>query len=190
MIGEKKKEHPIKRYGDIIDIFRNTIRIRSPKLFDLIKKLEGQNTQFVFDYDSKELKKADFYTNVYMLRWCLVHVLLMFRQYPEHKEIKISCTRSSMNGWIVYIIQFTQVGSFPSADINDAIKRLNEGAGDLGVIKEKMRSYCNWTIISKWNDKNLRWNILRSEGVKEIEEIAEQTIGFTHEFVFYKIKSN
>ena len=71
-----------------------------------------------------------------------------------------------------------------------AIKRVNEGAGDLGVIKEKMRSYCNWSIISKWNDKNLRWNILRSEGVKEIEEIAEQTIGFTHEFVFYKIKSN
>lgn len=82
-------------------------------------------------------------------------------------------------GWVV-----------SSADINDAIKRLNEGAGDFGVIKEKMRSYCNWTIISKWNDKNLRWNILRSEGVKEIEEIAEQTIGFTHEFVFYKIKSN
>lgn len=81
----KLEEHPIKRHGGIIDIFRNTIRVRSPKLFDLIKYIEGQYTQFVFEYDSKELIKADFYTNVYILRWCMARVLSMFCQYQEYK---------------------------------------------------------------------------------------------------------
>lgn len=187
---EKLEEHPIKRHGGIIDIFRNTIRVRSPKLFDLIKYIEGQYTQFVFEYDSKELIKADFYTNVYILRWCMARVLSMFCQYQEYKNIHVSCFKKTMNGWIVYAIQLTQIGSFPSVDINDAIKRLSEDAGDLGVIKDKMRSYCDWSIISKWNSENLRWNILKRDDEKEVEKIEESAIGFTHEFIFYKTKYN
>ena len=187
---KRLEEHPIKRHGGIIDIFRNTIRVRSPKLFDLIKYIEGQYTQFVFEYDSKELIKADFYTNVYILRWCMARVLSMFCQYQEYKNIHVSCSKKTMNGWIVYAIQLTQIGSFPSVDINDAIKRLSEDAGDLGVIKDKMRSYCDWSIISKWNSENLRWNILKRDDEKEVEKIEESAIGFTHEFIFYKTKYN
>lgn len=98
--------------------------------------------------------------------------------------------QKTMKGWIVYVIQLTQIGSFPSIDINDAIKRLSEDAGDLGVIKDKMRSYCDWSIISKWNGENLRWNILKRDDEKEVEKIEESAIGFTHEFIFYKTKYN
>lgn len=120
----------------------------------------------------------------------MARVLSMFCQYQEYKNIHFSCSKKTMNGWIVYAIQLTQIGSFPSVDINDAIKRLSEDAGDLGVIKDKMRSYCDWSIISKWNSENLRWNILKRDDEKEIEKIEESAIGFTHEFIFYKTKYN
>ena len=64
----------------------------------------------------------------------------------------------------------------------------NNEAGDFGSIRSILNGYCLWQIESIWDGQPLRWNILKTDNMSEIETIEGDSIrGFTHILTYYLV---
>jgi len=59
-------------------------------------------------------------------------------------------------------------------------------SGNFATIKSNFTNLCDWSIESSYNNKGFRINFLKSNNVKDIEELDYIPDGFTHILKFYK----
>jgi len=181
--------HPINNpvFAAEIMTFRSTIRLVSPFLKEICKKAK---TGLSLIIKEENLEKADFYTNTYVLYLVIKRILIMMnRRMDKNPNVRISYKRTSdSEGRMIRQIQISQCGSYADKPLDEIKKRLSTDpeAGDFGSIRNSLNGYCLWQVESLWAGKPLRWNILKTDEMREIENVDEGSIeGFTHTFTFY-----
>lgn len=186
---QNENMHPIMDIGGIekiIQRFRHTIRIVSPDLLNVIELISQKFPAIEFDYSDQNLGKADFYTNVYILRWGLFGLIKDMADHKDYKNIKIEYKPGFDGDYFIRQIIITQIGSFSQKPIDDVVEKFKSEGGFFAENADKLMGYCNWSVESLWDGKPFRWNILKEESDREIEQIEKESItGFSHILTFY-----
>lgn len=187
--SQQNSMHPINNPAFAAEIlaFRSTIRLVSPLLKEICNKAKTGLSLIVRE---DNLEKADFYTNTYVLYLVIKRILTMMnRRIDKSPNVRISYRRSSDSiGRMIRQIQITQYGSYAEKPLDEIRGRLSAEpeAGDFGSIRNSLNGYCLWQVESLWDGKPLRWNILKTDDMKDIDNVDESIIeGFTHTFTFY-----
>lgn len=180
-------KHPITDIGgmeNIIQRFRHTVRIVAP---DLQKMLEEIIKSYgSYNFTLKNLDKADFYTNVMVVRNRLKEMIKDVTEHDTFKDILIEYRPGLDGKYFTRQIKITQKGSHSAKPIDEVISKYNTEGGFFFENADKLRGYCNWSVESLWDDKPYRWNILKDADINETEEIGKDTVsGFTHILTFY-----
>lgn len=184
---QNRNQHPITDNDGmekVIQRFRHTVRIVAPDLKTLFDEL-------IKPYDSLSFKmtnldKADFYTNVMVVRYRLKDMLRDMADHDAHKNFLIAYQPGLDGDYFTRKIIITQEESFSAKPIEEVINKFNAGGGAFYGNAEKLRGYCDWAVESLWDGKPYRWNILKEAGTAETEELsAEAVTGFTHILTFY-----
>ncbi len=178
-------------FKKVLMAFRSTIRVvqssseSDSRLETIIKRQSKKHADLSITSDC--LEDADFYTYVHYLEKGITFILNDMSKYSkESPKIKISF-ESSLNGdYKLCVIKITQYGSFSTKSLDEVKSKFHDGGGDFFSIKNILCGYCNWTVESKWGDKDMRWNILDDTGKDETEELPSADIpGFTHILTYY-----
>lgn len=181
--------HPIMDIDGIeknIQRFRHTIRVVAPDLLNIIESIIQKFPTFNFDLDGQSLGKADFYTNVFILRLGLFGLIKDMTDHKDHKNIKIKCKLEFDGDYFIRQIIITQIGSFSQKTINDVVEKFKSEGGFFSENAEKLAGYCNWSVESLWDGDPYRWNILKDENTQELESIGkDKVVGFSHVLTFY-----
>lgn len=179
--------HPIMNIGGfeiIIQRFRHTIRLVAPDLQYFAESIKDKYPTFNFDFIN--LKKADFYTNVNVLRCSLLEIIKDLTDHQDYKNIKIEFKPDFDGEYFIRHIVIEQIDSYSLKPIDEVLEKFKSTGGFFSGNAEKLTGYCNWSVESLWDGKPYRWNILRENNVPEIEQISEQGVaGFTHILTFY-----
>jgi hypothetical protein len=179
--------HPIKLqpFAETIRDFKRTTRIESPNLESLINKVFADVKP-----ETKDLRKADFYTHVGEFKVALETILEEIRQRSDtddKKKVSVEYKRETCDDYFAYKIFITHHNSFPTRGDEDAlIKEWLSFKGNMGKIGEHLQGYCHWSVITKINDKPVKVNILREKDTPTQEDIDDSAVlGFTHILTFY-----
>jgi len=187
--SNKTHKHPINNPDskEIIQLFRKTIRIESPQLDSVIREIAS-------DYETlhvtqQELTSLDFYTYVKVFRQI---VRMIFSDIAKRSgdiiaEVRVAGNVEFEDEYDLHAITITHIGSFSSHNLLEAVNRLreNEDSGDFGSLRKEMYGFCDWSVESIWNGEPMRWNILKTDEIPDIENI-DDTDGFSHILTFYR----
>ena len=77
-----------------------------------------------------------------------------------------------------------QLGSTSRSDATNLLAEVEDG--DFADIQENLKNLCDWSIESSFEEANFRVNFLRSNNVKEIQNLQDRPKGFTHILRFYR----
>lgn len=179
--------HPIMDIGgyeNIIQRFRHTIRVVAPDLQNIVESIEKNYPMFKFELIN--LNKADFYTNVYILRRGLSELIKDMADHKENNNIRIEYKPGFDGDFFIRQIIITQMNSMSHKSITEVIDKFNSGGGSFYENADKITGYCNWSVESLWDGKPYRWNILKEDNVQDYEEIDKHNVlGFSHILTFY-----
>lgn len=179
--------HPIMNtegFEKTIQRFRHTIRLVAPDLQYFAESIKDKYPTFSFDFIN--LKKADFYTNVNVLRCSLLEIIKDLTDHQDYKNIKIEYRPDFDGDYFIRYIVIKQIDSYSLMPIDEVLEKFKSTGGFFSGNAEKLTGYCNWSVESIWDGKPYRWNILKENNVPEIEQISEQEVaGFTHILTFY-----
>ncbi len=175
--------HPIttNAYGEEVQRFSETIRVRKPHLQDLLDAVPEAKKVKV---EKLDLNTFDVYTNVYVLTSILRDILKDFIQRDRNHLVRICCERGFFSGYRTYSIKLIQNKSAANS-IEEVQSKLKKGGGALFRVLGLCESFCDWSIEGDFEGKPLKWRILDSTGGREIEEI-QKTTDFVHTFTYYK----
>ncbi len=183
--------HPITDLGGMektIQRFRHTVRVVAPDLEDIIKKITERFPSLNFTL--KNLDKADFYTNVFVLNSRLAEIVkdLHDHENQEHHDIQVEYSLDiSEDFFMMHSIRISHIDSYSPKSIEDVIRKFDSTGGFFYENAEKLKGYCNWSVESLWDGKPFRWNILDDTGRDRIEVIeAANLTGFTHILTYYQ----
>lgn len=184
-------KHPITDIGGMektIQHFRHTVRVVAPDLEQIVKRIAEKFPSLLVKLSN--LDKADFYTNVFVLRSRLTDIFKDINDHAgqEYKEIHVEYIPDISGEYFLHHIRITQVGSFSTLSIETVIRKYkSSGGGFFYENAEKLKGYCNWSVESLWDGKPFRWNILDDTGAEIIEQIdTKDVIGFSHLLTFYQ----
>lgn len=175
--------HPITTdaYGEEVQRFGETIRVRKPHLQDLLDAIpEAKNVKI----EKLDLDKFDVYTNVYVLTSILRDILKDFIQRNRDSLIQIRCERGIFSEYRTYSIKFVHSKSTANS-IEEVQSKLKKGGGALFRVLGLCEGFCDWSIEGNFEGRFFKWRILDSTGGREIEEI-QKTADFVHIFTYYK----
>lgn len=178
--------HPILGdHKEVIERFKNTIRVRMRCLYNLCVSWNDPKYGLNITMVKKELNTADFYMNVFILRKSVQRIFQMFASRNDKKDVSIHYHKEDIKNRRYHILTITQMDSYSEKGLDELLPKLHGGGGDLATLKHDLSGYCNWSVLSVWNGKPAKWNILREGDTEEIEKISEKPIGFTHILTFY-----
>jgi len=184
---QNANRHPITDIGGMektIQRFRHTIRVVAPDMQTMFEEIIKPFSSLHFEM--KNLDKADFYTNVMVVRNRFREMLKDMADHDDYKDIKIEYKPGLDGDYFTRQIRISQKGSFSAKPINEVISKYNTEGGFFYENADKLRGYCNWSVESLWDGKPYRWNILKDNELDETEEISkEDVVGFTHILTFY-----
>jgi len=183
--------HPITNLGGMentIQRFRHTVRVVAPDLEDYIKKIAERFPSLSFTL--KKLDKADFYTNVFVLNSRLVEIVKDISDHESqgHHDIQVEYTFDiSEDFFTIHSIRISHLDSYSPKSIEDVLRKYESTGGFFYENAEKLKGYCNWSVVSLWDGKPFRWNILDDTGRDKIETVeTSSVIGFTHILTYYQ----
>lgn len=178
--------HPILGdHKEVIERFKNTIRVRMRCLYNLCVSWNDPKYGLNITMDKNELNKADFYTNVFILKKSVQRIFQMFASRNDKKDVNIHYHKEDIKNRRCHILTITQQDSYSEKGVDELRPKLHGGGGDFATLKHDLSGYCNWSVLSVWNEKPAKWNILRESDVDEIEEVTDKPVGFTHILTFY-----
>lgn len=181
------KSNPIisTEHERFIQDFRSTVRLSKPQLDELVAEISNnKNIQLT----TKDLQKADFYTNVFYLRRIINWVINDVIQRERNPKISISYERSSLDDIRRCSIKIVHHDSEANL-FDDVWKKVtsDHGGGSLRELLQLCVGYCDWTIDANFEDVSKRWRIINHTDNPEFEDLDnEKPEGFTHIFTFYK----
>ena len=187
---EGSGRHPLnnKDFEKHFEDFRNSIRFRSGRLDSFLReemKMEFPELDITV---AGNLKGADMYTDVGSIRRAIRLILKSMQEYGQHPKVVVSYLEDDTpDDYIKSTITLTQFGSFPAHALSRDMSRLHEGnGGTLGTIRQLLDGLGEWSICSKWLDRESsdRWRILRSETEAELSSVAPAE-GFSHVISIY-----
>lgn len=186
--SENPKLNPVisNEFGSQIQDFRNTVRLSQPKLETSLNEVIKSNDNLAkLNIKKEKLNRADFYTNVLVLRKIIKAILLDIAQRNQQANIKIEFVREVYdNSYRTCIIRITHLDSIAS-DFEEVKKKLYSKGGALYNIFESCIGYCDWSIEATFEDSPKKWNIINHTQQEEFQEIDTPN-GFTHILTFFK----
>lgn len=186
--SENPKLNPVisNEFGPQIQDFRNTVRLSLPKLEDVLNEAIKSNDRLAeLNIKTEKLNRADFYTNVLVLRKILRTILLDIAQRNKQANIKIEFVREIYdNSYRTCIIRITHLDSIAN-DFEEVKKKLYSKGGALYNIFKSCIGYCDWSIEAMFEDSPKKWNIINHSQQEEFQDI-DTPDGFTHILTFFK----
>lgn len=181
--------HPIisSEFEKDVQDFRKTIRLVQPNLQYIVEDLlENDNRYQNICLEQKGLNRADFYTNVLILKSILNDILKDIVQRDTNAKISIKLERGLETPYRTFNIFITHQYSVANA-FEDVKNKLLGGGGAFYNIFKKCIGYCDWTIEAFFDDEPRRWRLIESFKKEEFEKIdGESPEVFTHKLTFYK----
>jgi hypothetical protein len=188
--SKKNKLHPIRHEGfkEIINSFRQLIRIESPVLENQIQKIitkvfDGNNS---FSIEQNSLSKADFYTHVPSFEKAITAIFELMKLREDNRNIEISYDRSTDGDYFVRKLILNQIGAGPTKELDVLVSEWKSEKGAMGGIRNNLYGFCNWSVETIIEEKAVRINILKDENTNEIEFLTPLSVdGFKHILTFY-----
>lgn len=186
--SENPKLNPIisNEFGTQIQDFRNTVRLSQPKLECLLKEVIESNDYLAnLNIKTKNLNRADFYTNVLVLRKILRAILRDIAQRNLHADVNIEFVRGIYNNsYRTCIISIKHIDSI-AGDFEEVKNKLYSKGGALYSVFESCIGYCDWSIEATFENNPKRWNIINHTQQEEFQDIDTPN-GFTHILTLFK----
>ena len=183
-------KHPITDIGGMeatIQRFRHTVRVVAPDLELIVERIEQK---FPLLYiNKKNLDKADFYTNVFVLNFRLIDIFKDINDHvsQDNREVIVEYMPDISGEFFLHRILISQIGSFSAKSIEAVLRKYESTGGFFYENAEKLKGYCNWSVESLWDGEPFRWNILDDTGANKIVKIDSKDVkGFTHQLTFYQ----
>ena len=175
----------LKKFEDIINMFKQEIEIRSEfnnlsEIFD--KQKMNINKNFLFTPENSKLDKQ-FYGDTQNIKEAITLIFAEINKREQYPNIEVLTSELEDRSIEIRVIQKE---SFSNKSPNELLKKVNDGGGDMGNIKNLLLNLCDWSIESSYEDKSFKINLLHSSNVKELEVLSEKVLGFTHILRFYR----
>ncbi|MBD1385898.1 RNA-directed DNA polymerase [Mucilaginibacter rigui] len=166
--------------------FKESIRIRAPKLKELINaniKAKFREAAADWDVELNDLERADIYTDVDMLLGGIRHLLDGILERGEvSRKLLITYRKTVVSGREMKMIEIIHTASICYKDA--AISELLNG--NFLEAKNAFYGLCNWSVTAIFNDGAYRLNILKDDvDMPEREAVMVKVLGFTHHLYFY-----
>ena len=169
------------KFGEIIDLFKQEIEIRRDfKNLTTIFERINDNLGNDFNLTTQKLERQ-FYTDVEKLTITLDKIFDGMKKHSNYKDIEVIANESE-DGTIE--LRITQVGSPSTLSSEKLLAEVEDG--DFADIKANLTNLCDWSVEGSFEERNFRINYLKSNNVKDIVELDDKLIGFTHILKFYK----
>ncbi len=179
-----------KFFRDYVDVFKNEIEFREDtkyfknmviSLYEDILRPNGFSIEGLENLDGFSC-----YTDTQQIKNAIKRIFEMFvnGEYKNYNKIIIERS-SNLTGQSFHLIKITQLNSFIKRSGDDP--KIKEPTGDLGNIIELLKNLADYSIVSKFNNKDCyRINYLSADQKDQIEKIdCNEINGFTHEIKFY-----
>ena len=179
--------HPSFAFPEEFVAFKNSIRIYNGTLDEYFECLAGSGRfrNIVLQIDP-HVERLDAYLDVSQFRAVVTTFLDSIDRYPsvaEHPNVSVSCRRLDRlsDGVKVDEIILSQLGSFPSQDISQALDHFRIGGGHLSDLRSMAKGNFLLYLETKWAKIHpLRWDLLAEPDPSCVEAIpAENATGFT-----------
>lgn len=178
--------HPSDEFIEEFKAFKNSIRIYNGTLDDYFENLNasGRFTTIKLDVDP-DLEKFDSYMDVRQFRAIVTKFLDDVDRYPDAKEhpiVKISHKSLAPlpDKTKVDEVRLTQVGSFPTQDIQQALGHFNNSGGLLASLKSLAEGHFFLSLETCWARRPIRWNLNASLSESVLEDLPQEDVtGYT-----------
>ncbi|KIM12244.1 MAG: hypothetical protein KU38_04985 [Sulfurovum sp. FS08-3] len=175
----------ITNFKQVIELFKQEIEIRS-EFNNLEEIFEAQydNIGEQFEYDPYQSKlKKQFYTDRESLLNAINSIFVEMGKRAEYPQIEVSTQEREDRSIEITI---TQINSTLDKDPQELLHKIKNGGGDLGNIKKLLSNLCDWSIEGRFEERDFRVNILKSNNIKDIEISKSSPKGFSHILRFYR----
>ncbi len=173
----------INTFGKVIDLFKQEIEMRegSKTLVNIFHKIKKEfESTLTINYDSDKLNKQ-FYSDVQSVAEALRAVFKQIQKIAEeNKELNQVEIALSYPDSGYYELKILHKKSFSQKDPKELLEEVKNG--DFAELKNKMENLCDWSVENRTHCINY----LKSNNVKDVEELDTQVEGFTHILRFYK----
>lgn len=172
---------------DII-AFKHSIRIYAGDLPAHLQNTSTENIKLDFEFEPfkkfdayKQLKRFDAYTDVSRLKGIFASIVndIDTSDYSrEHQLVRVASLREKKelpDDVVIDTISIEHIGSFPFQPLQSAMNHFNNDTGGfLGDLAKSCEGYFLLSIDSTWEEKPVRWNLVRLNGTPELEEIPQE----------------
>jgi len=179
------EDETITTFKELVNRFKRKIEVRN----------DGNMLKYIFVNFRKELKKeaiklkicqslegVDFYTDVEKFQSALG---LIFDGIIDKKDnsdtVEIKLKKPHPEYIEIYIIHQNSSSNRTKEEMREEIND-----GDFKEIKENLTNLCDWSIEDSFEEKSYRVNYLKSNNIKDTEDLNYKPDGFTHLLRFYK----
>jgi len=170
-------------FGKVIDLFKQEIEMRedSKTLVNIFHKIRKEfEPTLTINYDSNKLNKQ-FYSDVQSVTEALRALFKQIqKRAEENKELNQVEIALSYPDSGYYELKILHKKSFSQKDPKELLEEVKNG--DFAELKNKLENLCDWSVENRTH----RINYLKSNNVKDVEELDTQAEGFTHILRFYK----
>ena len=172
----------INTFGKIIELFKQEIEIRDDfkTMLNIIEEIEDKFDTLDINYDDKKINQQ-FYTDTQSIKETLDKIFTQIEQREDHNQVNILLSYPDSD---YYELKITHKDSFSSLNGKDLFDE--NKSGDFDEIQKLLLNLCDWSVENKFEGKNIRINYLKSNNVKDIEELDYAVSGFTHILRFYR----
>lgn len=179
------EDETITTFKELVNRFKRKIEVRN----------DGNMLKSIFVNFRKKLKKdaiklklspslegVDFYTDVEKFESALELIFDgIVAKKSDSEVVEIELKKPNPESVEIYIIH---KDSFANRTKEEMFQEVNDG--DFKGIKENLTNLCDWSVEDMFEDKSYRVNYLKSNNIKDKEELDYKPDGFTHVLRFYK----
>lgn len=182
--------HPklVPSLSGVVEAFRRSLRVVKPSLLEYIQSMANMYSKLNMEF--KDLQKADFYTNVPVLRKAIKTILDDIAQVNmassgKYPNVLIKYERGTEGDFFLRKIIITHIDS-DGNNLEDARRKLTKHGGCFNNLRSLLNGYCDWAVVANWEGIPKRWNILKYPTDDTVEDVEDSSImGFTHILTFY-----
>lgn len=173
--------HPLKSadsFRDDLMAFKKSIRVYGGDMPGHIQNLSFENIQIAYDW--KPLKKFDAYMDVSRFKAIFASIVndIDTSDYSrEHQNVRVSAYREKKelpDDVVIDTVSIEHIGSVPFQPLQSAMSHFHDTGGFLGDLAKSCEGYFLLSIDSTWENKPIRWNLVRLSGTPELEEIPQE----------------
>jgi hypothetical protein len=181
-------------FEDVVNLFKKEIEFRDNDLYFGVKALVKKELP---DYDInltelENLKGCSFYTNTEYVIKAINRIFWMIKSRSESNRVQITCNFKKDTH--EYDFQIIHLNSFSDKELNHPKLLLIENSGDLYILRRTLQSLCDFSITSRFKDKNnnlinanieyLYNGVQQNNWEPKIEKITESIDGFRFNMKF------